>query len=161
MTQQFQKNPNGGYLKASSHGEGRETAVLELSPDLINELYRQSQQFGKGYLRLNASELKAGRYGNYRRVTVPGALTDQQIQNHLNARSNAQAAAPVQQPVQQAAPVQPPAPEAAQPVPQAAPVQTPAAVGTPVPTAPVQQTVPVQQQAAPAAIVFEEDEISF
>ncbi len=157
QAQQYQKNPNGGYLKPSSHGEGRETAVLEFTPELINELYRQSQQYGMGYVRANVSELKAGRFGNYRRATMK-PLLDQQIANHSSAKSQATPApAPVHQPVQaapvQQAPVQTNA-VSTQAVPQAqAPAPMPAAA------TPVQQ--PVAQAAAPVQADFVEDEIPF
>ena len=174
--QQFQKNPNGGYLKASSHGEGRETAVLEFTPEIINELFRQSQMYGMGYIRANVSELKAGRFGNYRRATMK-ALTDTQINNHRSAKSNS-SAAPVQQPIQQQAqPVQQMAPAPQQPVSVQQPVAQVAHQAQPVmqQQAPMQQINPAAEQfgntvtAAPQPVAqqaaaipaFVEDEVPF
>lgn len=154
MTQQFKKNPNGGYLKPSNHGEGRETSVLEFTPELINELYRQSQQYGAGFVRANVSELKAGQYGNYRRLTmIP--LQDQQVVNHQAAKSQmsqAPAQHAVPQPQMQTAPppAQQPAYSQAPPAPPPPPA-LPQHAATPAPVYQQQPTPAPVQQAAPAA----------
>lgn len=139
--QQFQKNPNGGYLKPSDYGEGKFTGVVEITPALLTELSALIQANGTSFVRLNVSEAKQGKFGVYERATMK-ALTQEQVAKHQGAKTQAPA-----QPAQTFA--------------------TAPAAGATIPAQGYQQPIPVAQSAAPQPQVAApavdplEDEIPF
>lgn len=118
--QQYQANPNGGYLKASSYGNDQWYGKLTITPELLIEAQKT------GAITIKVNEPKQNQYGIARRVTAKPYTPTQRPDNGYNNAAPVQGQ-PVAQPVpMQPAPVQQGQPmQTAQPAPQANPFGTP------------------------------------
>ena len=62
--QQFAKNPNGGYLKRSSHSPDGWYGRIAITPELL----ASAQQ--TGFITLNVADPRTNQYDEARRVTA-------------------------------------------------------------------------------------------
>lgn len=62
---QYEKNPNGGYVKPSQHGPDRFFGTLEITPQLMQQI----QQAG-GKVFVDIKEVRHSNYGPCRRVLL-------------------------------------------------------------------------------------------
>lgn len=109
--QQFQKNPNGGYLNRSNYGQDSWYGAITITPELLAQVQRT------GKLLVEVKDIQTTQYGECRRCV--GKPYEQRI-----SQGQAPAQAVPQQPVYAAAPPQQRyAPQPVQAAPAPAPVQ--------------------------------------
>lgn len=130
MNQQYEKNPNGGYVNKSQYGQDSWYGNIDITPPLLAEIQRT------GKVSIQVKDVQVTQYGECRRVVAKPYSPPQQAPATAghNGYTNAQ---PAQQYTQQ---MQAPAPMQPQYAPQAAPQPGPA---------PVQPGAPMQSDDIP------------
>jgi hypothetical protein len=116
MTQNFEKNPNGGYLNKSNYGEDSWYGSLTITPELI----AKAQATGK--VLVEVKDIQVTQYGECRRAVFKEYVPAHAPMSAQPMQQSYAPAQPAQRPVQQQPAYAPQAPAPVQHA-QAAPIQ--------------------------------------